>query len=299
MLCSKPFRQGVMEYGCGQCTPCRINRRRVWTARLMLESMLHERVCFLTLTYDDNNLPLGENLHVPDYQKFLKRLRRRIEPERCLFYIAGEYGSKTSRPHYHVCLFGVSTAATPTGEGQQQRLIRAKRDQLNKYNEWEKLFIDTWPLGDIHVGKFNRKSAAYCAKHLTKGVKQNQERPDGRVPEFCRMSLRPAIGKNAIPAIAEGMLSREGAMRIAREGDVVSQFRFDGSFYPLGSYLKKLLREASGMSGEWSQDAHFQAAMKRLEVIEVVGHEGLEARRKQDARSARNAKSRQETRNKL
>ena len=42
---------------CGQCIGCRLERSKMWAVRCMHESQLHDKNCFLTLTYNDENLP--------------------------------------------------------------------------------------------------------------------------------------------------------------------------------------------------------------------------------------------------
>ena len=105
MRCIRPFRYEFGEYGCGQCMPCRINRKRLWTGRLLLESTLHRHSCFVTLTYDETHLPKDNSLSVPHYQQFIKRLRR-VTNKKIVYYIVGEYGDTTVRPHYHAIIFG-------------------------------------------------------------------------------------------------------------------------------------------------------------------------------------------------
>ena len=97
---------GREAYGCGQCLPCRINKKRVWTHRIMLESSLHTDNAFVTLTYSDENLPKDGSLVPRHVQLFLKKVRKEIEPARLRFFCVGEYGDRTQRPHYHVALFG-------------------------------------------------------------------------------------------------------------------------------------------------------------------------------------------------
>ena len=43
---------------CGHCIECRINRAQDWSTRAMLESKYYLSNWFVTLTYEDNCLPL-------------------------------------------------------------------------------------------------------------------------------------------------------------------------------------------------------------------------------------------------
>jgi hypothetical protein len=96
---------GTLELPCGQCIGCRLERSRQWAMRCLHESSLYDRNAFVTLTYDDEHLPPGGSLNYPDFQRFMKRLRKNSKsPIR--FYMGGEYGESTLRPHFHVCLFG-------------------------------------------------------------------------------------------------------------------------------------------------------------------------------------------------
>ena len=42
---------------CGQCSGCRAGRAKEWSIRCAHEAKMHDRNCFLTLTYDDQNVP--------------------------------------------------------------------------------------------------------------------------------------------------------------------------------------------------------------------------------------------------
>lgn len=80
MLCKNPYMKGVLAFGCGQCNPCRINRRRLWTHRIMLESLKHGDSSFVTLTYE--TLPSDGSLVPKDLQNFMKYLRMRVSPKK-------------------------------------------------------------------------------------------------------------------------------------------------------------------------------------------------------------------------
>src|SRR3954449_8205389 len=86
---------------CGQCIGCRLERSRQWAMRCVHENKMHPRSSFVTLTYDDKNIPPAGSLSKRDFQLFMKRLRKsQSNPLR--FFACGEYGETTHRPHYHV-----------------------------------------------------------------------------------------------------------------------------------------------------------------------------------------------------
>lgn len=289
MLCSKPYRQGVMEYGCGQCMPCRINRRRTWTSRLLLESGCHEDKCFVTLTYSEECLPNDESLSIRHYQLFLKRLRKALEPSKISYYVVGEYGSRTDRPHYHCVLFGFQ----PESRGH---LVASKIEQLNYYGVKDKILLNAWGLGDCHVGLVEPKSVMYACKHLTKGLKNGVMRIDGKQGEFSRMSLKPAIGLRAIQSFADVLTSEEGSFYISRNFDVPMMYRDTGSLMGFGSFLRRKLRSACGSEEAWNDVSRNEVMVRMMERYQRIGHKGIDDLRRADSDRAKLSKSRQQTR---
>lgn len=181
---------------CGQCIGCRLEKSRDWAMRCMHEASMHERNCFLTLTYSDEYLPVRGQLEYATFQKFMKRLRKYFDGG-VRFYMCGEYGEENGRPHYHACLFGVDfddkiyLCQTPTGE----RLYRSA------------LLERLWYFGNSSIGSLTFESAAYVARYCVQKVtgrdaKSHYARSDGLhppyhyqlEPEFNGMSLKPGIG---------------------------------------------------------------------------------------------------------
>lgn len=84
-----------------------------WAFRIKKELERSFNPLFVTLTYNDENLPRissGEpTLLKRDVQLFLKNLRFQNEKIGNLsslrYYLCGEYGKKFKRPHYHIILF--------------------------------------------------------------------------------------------------------------------------------------------------------------------------------------------------
>ena len=91
---------------CGRCTGCRLKYAAQWAMRCMHESQLHSRNSFITLTYNNENLPADKSINKEEMQKFFKRLRKKLGNNSIRYFACGEYGDKTSRPHYHAIIFG-------------------------------------------------------------------------------------------------------------------------------------------------------------------------------------------------
>ena len=92
---SEGFKNFAVSVPCGRCIGCRLERARQWSIRCIHEASLYEANCFVTLTYDDDNLPLDGSLRPRDMVLFLKRLRKRFGPG-IRFFQCGEYGDKSS-----------------------------------------------------------------------------------------------------------------------------------------------------------------------------------------------------------
>lgn len=185
---------------CGQCVGCRLERSRQWAVRCTHENMLHEESVFVTLTYDDDNLPFGGTLVKRDVSMFCKRLHNRLLRSRGVgirYYGCGEYGEKTNRPHYHLCVFGY---APP----DKEVYVPARDGRAALYSS--RALSELWPQGLTVLGDVTFDSAAYCARYIMKKVLgpdawQMYQRFDcstGEIidmePEFTVMSRRPGIG---------------------------------------------------------------------------------------------------------
>lgn len=243
MLCKKPYMVGVLPVGCGQCMPCRINRRRLWTHRILLESYKHGDSCFVTLTYDREHLPEGGSLEPVDSQKWLKRLRQAFKGKKIRYYLVGEYGDLRGRPHYHVALFGIGAAF---------------RDVIEK----------TWGLGGVFVGELNRATANYIGGYVTKKMtKGTDERLKGRLPEFCRMSLKPGIGALAMEDVKKVLTTKYGRDLILEQGDVPMSLKHGRSSLPLGRYLRRKLRGLLGMSEGPTEEGQKKWALQMRELF--------------------------------
>lgn len=249
MLCEKPFMIGSAPCPCIKCFPCRINRRRLWAHRILLESKTSSDSCFVTLTYSDDYVPAGATLEPKHVQDWLKRLRKLYHPQKIRYFLAGEYGEKTQRPHYHVALFGIDPWLAGGVSGMSGFVSR------------------TWGYGYSYVGELNADSAMYIAGYCTKKMTSaKDERLNGRTPEFARMSLRPGIGAASCDDIAAALKSPGGAELLSRDGDVPSSLMHGKKRLPLGRYMRGLLRQKLGYGSR-----EVPTSYKKLNALRMYG----------------------------
>lgn len=214
-------RLGITPFPCGNCLPCRINTRRIWTHRIMLESRCHSDNIFVTLTYSDQNCP--DQLFKSELQDFMKRLRRRIEPQKIRFFGVGEYGDKSFRPHFHLIIFGLSM--------------------------YDKHYIDeSWTKGFIMVGDVTSNSAQYTAGYTMKKMTNPKDpRLNGFNPEFM-LSSRRNPGGIGLPAIIR--IAKKINARPELANKIIKELYYGKMSLPLGRYLTQKLNALIGTNSD-------------------------------------------------
>lgn len=181
-------KDNILLLPCGQCIGCRLEKSRKWAIRCVHEATQHAHNCFITLTYNDDNLPLDLSLNKRHYTLFMKRLRKKFG-DGIRFFACGEYGSLYQRPHYHAILFGF--------DFPDKQFFKYKHGTiLYRSPTLEKL----WPYGFSTVGTVTFESCAYVARYCLKKVTGDKadDYYHGRQPEYVVMSRRPGIARDWI-----------------------------------------------------------------------------------------------------
>lgn len=206
-----------LQLPCGQCCGCRIQRSQQWAIRCLHEAQLHKHNAYITLTYNDQNLPPNGNLQYRDFQTFMRRLRKAAwqgndkqrrptplykENGPIRFYMAGEYGEDFGRPHFHACLFNCDFA-------DKKYWKESDASTTGKATLYTSETLDKiWGKGFASIGQVNFQTAAYIARYIMKKITGQQAETHykklnlktGEItiqkPEFNKMSLKPGIGKN-------------------------------------------------------------------------------------------------------
>lgn len=199
---------------CRHCYACSINYAADWATRMACECITNrsDQNYFITLTYDEEHLPIYEKidyvdekgkiitfynrgedtwntgtLQKDDSQKFIKRLRRKLEYQNKLgkfkFFLCGEYGD-LGRPHYHAILMDCKL--------DESQFYDCKID-TNHHDVWKSKELDKlWGMGFVDVATASWQDMAYTARYVQKkwikSFKPIDYAINGKDPEYVTMS---------------------------------------------------------------------------------------------------------------
>lgn len=182
-------RFGLITFRCGVCRDCRLYRAREWAIRAYHEGQLHERSCFVDLTFAIEPASICKR----DLQLFFKRLRKSLPGVTIKYFAVGEYGENFSRPHYHVCIFG--------WEPTDQKLWNKspKGTLLFNSKHLDSVWKDYSPAhGWATISVLSPEAAGYAARYTLKKIGGDlaDDHYQGREPEFNLASA--GLGKGWI-----------------------------------------------------------------------------------------------------
>lgn len=186
---SFPYGEPYLDVPCGKCESCLVRRTNEWSFRLFQERKNSKSCYFVTLTYDELNVPrnpiTGElMLNKRDCQLFIKRLRK-YYGNGIRYFLASEYGENFGRPHYHMLIFNL-----PIDETKPD--WKAKLS-LNLFSIWNKGGVDV----DVAVdGRI-----IYCAKYMLSTLDNDAWLT--RPKPFILTSRKPGLGANFFEDLAE------------------------------------------------------------------------------------------------
>lgn len=173
---------------CHRCLECRMKYSSDWAKRvaLQLKSQPNDN-WFITFTYSDSNLKYNEKglpiIDYTDFQKFMKRLRKKYGRE-IKYLCAGEYGTKSGRPHFHALIFGLKLEdLKETGE------LNYEGSKYYISKDIDKI----WGLGTHIIGELNYKTASYTTRYSLKKMRLYDYGELGIPPE--KLLLSKGIGK--------------------------------------------------------------------------------------------------------
>lgn len=261
-----------VQLPCGRCLGCRLEKAKSWALRCTHENQIIEenggRSCFITLTYDQEHLPEDHGLHHIHFQKFIRKLRKKLKrPVR--YFMCGEYGEANeknnfiARPHFHAILFGYRPP--------DLKLVNVRNGSRNYTSEE---LSKLWHRGGHEVGYVSFKNAGYVARYTLKkqqheGTYINPETGEVlyekvRAP-YIRMSLKPGIGYRWFKKYKSDLYPHDYALLP------------DGRQTPVPDYYRKLLEREDPELADTLRKARIEKARlnpdntpERLDVRHTV-----------------------------
>lgn len=159
--------------------------RQQWAFRLIQEWMHSSTAAFVTLTYDNEHLPINEkgvqSVNKRDIQLFMKRFRKKYG-NGIRYFCISEYGDDdrySHRPHYHMLLCNYPPM-------DYLLLAKSVHDIWQKETHWNSKTAE--PVCGERIG--------YLAGYVT----TRRVHPKGSDRNFMLCSRRPAIGSAYLSA---------------------------------------------------------------------------------------------------
>ncbi len=216
LLNEKEYPHALYEYikiPCKKCVGCRSDNAKMWSIRAQNELKMHDKNCFITLTYSNDSVRVQEEPEVlvdlcyKDFQLFMKRLRKRFPADDISYLVCGEYGLENGRAHFHAILFGF--------DFPDKELVYVSKG----YNHYSSSILEEcWTYKNSLIGFVDLANADVdCCNYVSQYVLKKLPMPDSgitlknlgatnpdlfdvsfdkyRTPPMVRSSKNPAIGK--------------------------------------------------------------------------------------------------------
>lgn len=161
MFCESP--NG--KFPCGKCRACKLRKvNEKMIISIFAAQEYKKKGQFLTLTFNDEHLPDGLDHSI--IAAFMKRLRRLDGTPNVKAFIAGEYGEKSGREHWHILFYN---------HKYDLELVRkAWRHPRTKES-----------FGFVYDGTLTPKSMKYVSGYINK---KGYNPDSGKRPPYGRMS---------------------------------------------------------------------------------------------------------------
>lgn len=157
-----------------------------------------------------------------DLQNYIKRQRKYlysplkkkkdgrdyVDAGKLRYFAVGEYGTKKSRPHWHIIIFGWNPS---------DKEVFCNRGQYNLYRS--KQIEANWDLGISTVGDCNNAVAKYCAQYVTKKEDRNLKYKSEFVQKECVLcsKMNGALGATYCDKYWKQILEQKGVVLLNRK----------------------------------------------------------------------------------
>jgi len=227
---------------CGKCLKCLLKRKAQWSFRLVEQKRVSFSSYFVTLTYNDKHLPMGDgvsSINKNDHKEFIKKLKEYEKPKnlevrsyiskeelerkkigikdrgKLAYYGVSEYGDQFGRSHWHYILFNVRDI----NNIDRAWFTTVRNDQTGEYEPGEQK-------GNIKIDECNINTIDYVLKYMVKDHSASDY--EGRSKEVSFMSK--GLGITYVDQEFIDYINREDANQVMNQR---------GSILPLPRYYRK------------------------------------------------------------
>lgn len=202
---------------CGICPECLSKQRKEWFIRNKIELENSINGFFVTLTYNEENLPRSKMNNQPcfckeDIQKFFKRFRKNLNSVGIKYFLASEYGGQFGRPHYHALIYNIP---------------------YEKVVTLPDLLAKSWSKGFTSVAPINDRRISYVTKYMLQKCQRRKDFSDECFAPFYLSSRRPAIGASYL----------SDSNRAFHLSNRVNTINIAGKIFGLPTYYKRKIFE--------------------------------------------------------
>lgn len=274
-----------LEVTCGWCMGCRMDKAQAWKLRLLHEASCWDANTVVTLTYSDDLLTKfrqGRRVELVyrDFQLFMYRLRVLANRKPALFrgrlpspdgdfpvrfFVAGEYGGKNGRPHFHAILFNVWFS-----DSVQYYNGTFRSETLRKLWRYDQdPVLDTMsPESAAYVVGYTLKKRGKLNRHfqvdpVTAEVKELQR-------EFHQMSRDPGIGAYFQDKNGADMLPQDRCVSDGKEWKVPRYYTERWKKTATEEEIKRLLTKREDRAMEQYQESSGARRAVREEWYNLV-----------------------------
>lgn len=252
-MCYYPIKvksvKGVVP--CGQCLECLQSKRAQWTYRLYNHNKHAINSTFLTLTYNDDAVPLDDGKMVLDkvaLQLFLKRVRKENPIPDMKYYAVGEYGEKSGRPHYHAIMFNVE-----------------KELCYQKWSVIEPGGMQSIPFGHVYFGDVSQASIHYVTKYV---INKHNYAYKKRFRPFTLISN--GIGLDHIEKSAE-YYRKNPVWNITQEGGIIGKMPRYMADKIYDDEMKEIIKEETKQYFEFQKlETTYEQEMSRRRFVKQM-----------------------------
>lgn len=218
---------------CGKCPLCRHSHRMNWLMRCEQEIQSSElpNHWFITLTYNEKKVPRKRGvrtLYKRHPQLFFKRLRK--AGYQIKYLLVGEYGSETSRPHYHMLAW-----------------TDAPYDAIDK----------AWSYGIIHYREMAKHTILYTLKYV---LNPRQGDNDSKQREYAVYSKGIGLGY---------MTKEMYYYHTSDYENPVYTTVIDGRTVPLPRYYRKKIF-TKFQNGQHAEKMYYKALKEKMRIIKKL-----------------------------